>query len=46
MIQTINIEPVTAPTVRMRVTSVKQGSMAKKSPEFDCVCISEAKFEK
>jgi hypothetical protein len=44
--QTINLEPVTASKVRMRVTSVKRGSMAKKSPEFDCVCISEAKFGK
>lgn len=44
--QTINLSPVTASKVRMRVTSVKQGNMAKKDADFDCVCLSEAIFEK
>jgi len=44
--QTINLEPVTASKVRMKVTSVKQGNMAKKDADFDCVCLSEATFEK
>jgi hypothetical protein len=44
--QTINLAPVTASKVRMSFTSVKQGNMAKKDPDFDCVCLSEATFEK
>ena len=44
--QTISLDPVTASKVRMKVTSVKQGNMAKKDPDFDCVCLSEATFEK
>jgi hypothetical protein len=44
--QTIAFDPVTASKVRMRVTSVKQGNMAKKDAAFDCVCLSEATFGK
>jgi len=43
--QTIAFNPVRASKVRMRITSVKQGSKAKESSDYDTVCLSEAKFE-
>jgi hypothetical protein len=43
--QVVEFEPVTASKVRFRITSVKQGNMAQKDPDYDCVCLSEATFE-
>lgn len=43
--QVVEFDPVTASKVRFQVTSVKQGNMATKDPAYDCVCLSELKFE-
>ena len=43
--QVVEFDPVTASKVRFQITSVKQGNMAAKDPAYDCVCLSELKFE-